>query len=148
MNVTDNIIADIRRFNRFYTKILGILDRHVLDTGYSLTEARVIIEIGMREQCIANNLVDILDIDRSYMSRIIAKLCKAGLLIKENSATDNRISLIRLTANGNALYNQLNEKSDEQILRLMQGLSQKELKEIHAAMHLIQKKLARLEDTI
>ncbi|WP_094607638.1 hypothetical protein SPSIL_022690 [Sporomusa silvacetica DSM 10669] len=141
MNVYDNIIADIRRFNRFYTNILGVLDRHVLDTGYSLTEARVIIEIGMMEQCIANNLVDILEIDRSYMSRIITKLCKDGLLIKGNSTLDNRTSLISLTSKGTDLYKQLNEKSDEQIVRFMQGLSQKEIKEIHESMLLIQKKL-------
>ncbi|MBP2637841.1 MAG: transcriptional regulator, MarR family [Firmicutes bacterium] len=145
MKVNDNIIADIRRFNRFYTNRLGVLDRHVLDTGYSLTEARVIIEIGIMEQCIANNLVDILEIDRSYMSRIIAKLYKDGLLIKKKITLDNRTSLISLTSKGTALYNQLNEKSDEQIVRLVQGLSQKEIKDIHASMLLIQQKLNRLE---
>ncbi|MCC5465429.1 MarR family winged helix-turn-helix transcriptional regulator [Pelosinus baikalensis] len=145
MNVNDNIIADIRRFNRFYTNRLGVLDRHVLDTGYSLTEARVIIEIGIMEQCIANNLVDNLEIDRSYMSRIIAKLYKDGLLIKKKITLDHRTSLISLTSKGTALYKQLNEKSDEQIVRLVQGLSQKEIKEIHASMLLIQKKLDRLE---
>lgn len=145
MKVNDNIIADIRRFNRFYTNRLGVLDRHVLDTGYSLTEARVIIEIGIMEQCIANNLVDIMAIDRSYMSRIIAKLYKDGLLIKKKITLDNRTSLLSLTSKGIALYNQLNEKSDEQIVRLVQGLSQKEIKEIHASMLLIQQKLNRLE---
>ena len=145
MNVNDNIIADIRRFNRFYTNRLGVLDRHVLDTGNSLTEARVIIEIGIMGQCIANNLVDILEIDRSYMSRIIAKLYKDGLLIKKKITLDNRTSLISLTSKGTALYHQLNEKSDEQIVRLVQGLSQKEIKEIHASMLLIQQKLDRLE---
>jgi DNA-binding MarR family transcriptional regulator len=145
LKVNENIIADIRQFNRFYTNRLGVLDRHVLDTGYSLTEARVIIEIGIMEQCIANNLVDILEIDRSYMSRIIAKLYKDGLLIKKKITLDNRTSLISLTSKGTALYNQLNEKSDEQIVRLVQGLSQKEIKEIHASMLLIQKKLDRLE---
>lgn len=126
MNPNDTIIADIRHFNRFYTKILGVLDRHVLDTGYSLTEARVLIEIGLLQPCIANHLVDKLEIDRSYMSRIIAKLSKDGLLIKENSSLDNRTSLIQLTPKGTVLFNQLNEKSDEQIVRLLQGLSQKE----------------------
>lgn len=145
MNVNDKMIADIRQFNRFYTKMLGVLDRHVLNTGYSLTEARVIIEIGMMEQCIANKLVDILEIDRSYMSRIIAKLCKDGLVIKENSTLDNRTSLISLTAKGTGLYHQLNQKSDEQIIRLVHGLSEKEMKELHTSMLLIQKKLDRLE---
>lgn len=146
MDVNDNVIEDIRHFNRFYTKLLGVLDRTVLDTGYSLTEARVIIEIGMLGQCIANNLVDSLNIDRSYLSRIIAKLSKEGFLIKEDSALDNRANLIRLTAKGTKLYEQLNKKSDEQIVRLLEGLSEKEIKQIHTSMLLILKKLERIND--
>jgi DNA-binding MarR family transcriptional regulator len=146
MSLKANIIADIRQFNRFYTKILGLLDKHVLSTGYSFTEARVILEIGFLEQCIANNLVENLDIDRSYMSRIITKLSKDGLLNKEISPLDNRTSVIRLTPKGVTLFDQLNEKSDEQIVKLLQGLSQKEIKEVHASMLLIQKKLDRLEE--
>ncbi|WP_025692097.1 MarR family winged helix-turn-helix transcriptional regulator [Paenibacillus zanthoxyli] len=145
MNLDENIIADIRQFNRFYTNILGLLDKHVLNTGYSFTEARVILEIGFLEQCIANHLVEKLDIDRSYMSRIIAKLSNDSLIIKENSALDSRTSLIRLTPKGTALFNQLNEKSDEQIVRLLQGLSQKEIKDLHTSMLTIQKKLEKAE---
>lgn len=136
-----DIIADIRKFNRFYTIVLGILEKHVLDTGYSLTEARVILEIGFMRECIANDLVERLKIDRSYMSRIIAKLSKDELLIKESSPLDSRVSLIQLTPKGMALFQQLNEKSDEQIAELLQGLSQKEINEIHASMLLIQNKL-------
>jgi len=138
-----DIIADIRKFNRFYTIVLGILEKHVLDTGYSLTEARVILEIGFMRECIANDLVERLKIDRSYMSRIIAKLSKDELLIKESSPLDSRVSLIQLTPKGMALFKQLNEKSDEQIAELLQGLSQKEINEIHACMLLIQNKLDR-----
>ncbi|MGP7819794.1 MarR family winged helix-turn-helix transcriptional regulator [Niallia sp. 01092] len=146
MNLNDNIVADIRRFNRFYTNILGLLDKHVFKAEYSFTESRVILEIGFMGQCIANDLVEKLDIDRSYMSRIIAKLIKDGLLIKESSTLDNRTSLIRLTPKGTAFFNHLNEKSDEQIVKLLQGLSQKEIKEIHASMLLIHKKLNRSEE--
>ena len=138
-----DIISDIRKFNRFYTILLGILEKHVLDTGYSLTEARVILEIGFMRECIANDLVERLKIDRSYMSRIIAKLSKDELLIKESSPLDSRVSLIQLTPKGMALFQQLNEKSDEQIAELLQGLSQKEINEIHASMQLIQNKLDR-----
>ncbi|WNC12639.1 MarR family transcriptional regulator [Brevibacillus brevis] len=145
MPLDEKIIADIRRFNRFYTKMLGILDKHVLDTGYSLTEARVILEIGFMEPCIANQLVDKLGMDRSYMSRIIAKLQRDGLIGKEQSPLDNRMSLIRLTPKGIALFEQLNERSDEQIARLLHGLSPEEVEEIHASMKLLLKKLDRLE---
>ncbi|MET3293178.1 UNVERIFIED_CONTAM: DNA-binding MarR family transcriptional regulator [Brevibacillus sp. OAP136] len=143
MRETDRIIADIRRFNRFYTNLLGVLDKHVLATGYSFTEARVIIEIGMKETCIANELVHLLDIDRSYMSRIIAKLGKDGLISKEQSPSDSRTSLIRLTPKGAALYEQLDVKSDEQIVRLLRGLSPNEIQEIHASMLMIHQKLSR-----
>ncbi|MED3789249.1 MarR family transcriptional regulator [Peribacillus frigoritolerans] len=149
MNINKNTMADIRQFNRFYTNILGVLDKHILDTGYSFAEARVIMEIGLMEQCIANNLVDKLEIDRSYMSRIINKLRKDGLVMKEHSTLDNRTSLIRLTPEGMTLFNQLNERSDEQLVRLFQGLSQNEIKEIHSSMMFIQKKLdglGRLKD--
>ncbi|MBK4744066.1 MULTISPECIES: MarR family winged helix-turn-helix transcriptional regulator [Bacillus] len=146
MNHNENIVSDIRRFNRFYTNILGLLDKHVFNGEYSLTESRVILEIGFMEECIANDLVEKLDIDRSYMSRIIAKLIKDGLLIKESSTVDNRTSLIRLTPKGTAFFNHLNEKSNEQIVKLLQGLSQKEIEEIHVSMLLIEKKLNRTEE--
>ncbi|MET4560461.1 DNA-binding MarR family transcriptional regulator [Lysinibacillus parviboronicapiens] len=141
MNIEDTIVADIREFNRFYTKILSLLDKHVLNTSYSFTEARVVLEIGFMESCIANNLVEKLDIDRSYMSRIIAKLSKDGLLTKEISTLDNRTSVIQLTAKGIALFNQLNEKSDKQLINLLHGLSQRQITEIHASMLLIKKNL-------
>lgn len=70
---------------------------------------------------------------------------KEGFLVKENSTLDNRTNLIRLTPKGKEFYNQLNERSDEQILKLVQGLSEEEIKELHASMLLIQKKLDNLE---
>lgn len=79
-----------------------MLDKYVFNGEYSLTESWVILEIGFMGECIANDLVEKLDIDRSYMSRIIAKLIKNGLLIKESSTIDNRTSLIRLTPKGTA----------------------------------------------
>jgi DNA-binding MarR family transcriptional regulator len=145
MSLDEGIIADIRQFNRFYTNILGVLNKHVLDTGYTLTEARVVLEIGFMEPCIANQLVEKLDMDRSYMSRIISKLQKDGLLEKGSSPLDNRMSLIRLTPKGAALFQQLNERSDEQIERLLDGLSPTEIREVRSSMLFIQSKMNRLE---
>ncbi|MHC1711437.1 MAG: MarR family winged helix-turn-helix transcriptional regulator [Solidesulfovibrio sp.] len=144
MDIDDNIISDIRHFNRFYTKTLGVLNTTVLDTGYSLAEARVIIKIGMAGPCIASRLVETLKIDRSYLSRILTKLGKDGLLVREDSATDSRTNLISLTAKGTDLYKELNQKSDEQIIKLFHGLSPKDIKEVHASMLSILKKLERV----
>ncbi|WP_309806936.1 MarR family winged helix-turn-helix transcriptional regulator [Paenibacillus hunanensis] len=139
------MIADIRHFNRRYTNMIGVLNGHVLDSGYSFTEARVIIEIGMNEPCIANMLVDSLNIDRSYMSRIIRRLVKLGLLYKQSSADDQRVSLLRLTDEGKAVYKELDDRSNELIIRLFRALPSDELEEMHAAMQKIQQKLDQLE---
>ncbi|MDN8589146.1 MarR family winged helix-turn-helix transcriptional regulator [Paenibacillus sp. 11B] len=135
------MLTEMRRFNRFYTNILGVLDKHILGTGYSFAEARVIIEIGIQGESIANNLVDTLTIDRSYMSRIVSKLTKEGLLMKVDSAADSRVSLIRLTEKGQELYSELNERSDQQIVKLMHGLDEEEIREVYASMMNIQDKL-------
>ncbi len=139
------MIADIRHFNRRYTNMIGVLNGHVLDSGYSFTEARVIIEIGINEPCIANMLVDSLNIDRSYMSRIIRRLVKLGLLYKQSSADDQRVSLLRLTDEGKAVYKELDDRSNELIIRLFRALPSDELEEMHAAMQKIQQKLDQLE---
>ena len=76
----NDVITEIRGFNRFYTNILGLLDQHIIDSGYSLTEARIIFEIGKTDTCTANQLCSILDIDRSYMSKIINKFEKQQLV--------------------------------------------------------------------
>lgn len=85
--------------------------------------------------------MDTLTIDRSYMSRIVSKLTREGLLIKVDSAADSRVSLIRLTEKGQELYGELNERSDQQIVKLMQGLDEEEIREVYASMMNIQDKL-------
>ena len=87
-------ITEIRAFNRFYTGVIGLLDRHILDSGYSLTEARVLLEIGRTKNCTANRLAGALGIDRSYMSRIVVKFEKDGLVTR--AANKNDLSLIHI----------------------------------------------------
>lgn len=139
------IIADIRRFNRRYTNTLGVLNSHVLDSGYSFAEARVIVEIGMSQPCIANMLVGSLNIDRSYMSRIINRLVKLQILSRQPSNEDQRVSLLHLTEKGQQLYNEINDKSDEQIIRLFRALPEQELMNMHTSMREIEQKLDQLE---
>lgn len=91
------IIYDIRQFNRFYTKVLGLFNNQILDTDYSLTETRILFEISERTECIANNLVQELNIDRSYMSRILRRFEKEELIEKRSSIKDSRKNLLFLT---------------------------------------------------
>jgi len=142
MSPTADIITDIRGFNRFYTNILGLLDQHILDSGYSLTEARVLFEISKIKRCKANNLVNQLRIDRSYMSRMIMKFEKNGLITKEVSDSDNRVNFINLTEKGWSEFHELNNKSNEQVEKMIEPLSGDALNQVHNAMNIIKKNLA------
>lgn len=137
-------IYDIRQFNRFYTKVLGLFNNQILDTNYSLTEARVLFEISERTECIANNLVQELNIDRSYMSRILRKLEKEELIEKKSSIIDNRKNFLFLTKKGEELLDKINIQSDEQIIQVFTGLTSSEINEIHTSMKVIKEKLEKI----
>jgi DNA-binding MarR family transcriptional regulator/N-acetylglutamate synthase-like GNAT family acetyltransferase len=136
-------IAEIRSFNRFYTNILGLLDSHILESGYTLTEARILFEIGRRERCTANDLSTELSIDKSYMSRIIHKFEQSGLLTKEMSCADNRANIIQLSKQGLETVRELNERSNAQIEALLSHLDDNECGKIYEAMQTIKRCLIK-----
>lgn len=135
------IIYDIRQFNRFYTKVLGLFNNQILDTDCSLTEARILFEISERTECIANNLVQELNIDRSYLSRILRKFEREGLIEKKSSPIDSRKNLLFLTRKGEELLDKINNQSNEQVNQLFNGLTKSEIHEIRNSMMLIKEKL-------
>lgn len=137
------IIYDIRQFNRFYTKLLSLFNNQILDTDYSLIEARVLFEISERTECIANNLVQELNIDRSYMSRILRKLEREELIEKKSSIIDSRKNFLYLTKKGEELLDKINIQSDEQINQLFNGLTDSEINEIRISMMIIKEKLEK-----
>ncbi|WP_281868855.1 MarR family winged helix-turn-helix transcriptional regulator [Brevibacillus parabrevis] len=136
-------ISDIRQFNRFYTKILGLFNDQILETNYTLTEARVLFEISERTECIANNLVQELRIDRSYMSRILRKFEREELIEKKTPLTDSRKTFLSLTQKGKEVLDNIHSQSDEQIEQLLDGLTDRDVNEICEAMALIQEKLSK-----
>lgn len=141
-------IRQIRSFNRFYTKVLGLLDQHILESGYSLAEARVLLEISRVKNCNANALVNQLAIDRSYMSRIIKHLEQDELITKVQSEQDNRINFLTLTEKGSQTIRLLNIKSDEQIMKLFQALNSQEISQILNAMKIIKNRISEIINPI
>lgn len=119
----NDIVTEIRGFNRFYTNILGLLDQHIIDSGYSLTEARILFEISKTDTCTANQLCSILNIERSYMSKIINKFEKKQLISRHASDTDNRNMEIRLTQEGMSVFHELNNNANLQIENLIANIS-------------------------
>lgn len=136
-------IAHIRSFNRFYTHILGLLNRHILDSEFSLTEARVLLEISKSPQNQANALADRLRIDRSFLSRILRRLETKGLIARTPVPQDSRAHAIMLTPAGHGVLRELDGRSEAQILSLIQTLSPDDLAAVQQAMEVIRDRFSQ-----
>lgn len=130
-------IAEIRAFNRFYTNIIGLLDKHLLHSAYSLAEARIMYEIYVGENVQASQIMTAMNIDKSYLSRLLKKLEKEGLVIKKPSGQDARAMLISLTTKGSEEFAMLNKASDEQIGAMTAGLQVSDKQQLIAHMNAI-----------
>ena len=116
-------VSDVRAFNRFYTDVIGLLDQHLLDSPYSLAEARIIYEIRHNPGTQASQIMELMHIDKSYLSRLLKKLERDGVIKRKKSEKDARAIVISLTAKGQKEFDLLNKSSNEQIATLIQPLS-------------------------
>ncbi|MCY1669163.1 bifunctional helix-turn-helix transcriptional regulator/GNAT family N-acetyltransferase [Rhizobium sp. SL86] len=110
-----DLLDTIRRFNRFYTDHLGLLSQAYLQSPYSLTEARVIYEIGARPGVTAADLTRDLTLDPAYLSRILRRLRAENLLRSERDANDRRSQNLFLTDAGQSEWQTLGDQSRRQI---------------------------------
>lgn len=108
-------ISALREFNRFYTARLGLLRRHHLDGEFSLTEARILYEIGANPKMTASTLCVALELDAGYISRLLSAFTKRKLVRQAASEADGREKLLTLTAVGEKAVARLNEQSMTQI---------------------------------
>lgn len=135
----NDIVTEIRGFNRFYTNILGLLDQHIIDSGYSLTEARILFEISKTDTCTANQLCSILKIERSYMSKIINKFEKKQLITRHVCDTDNRNMEIRMTQEGMSAFHELNDHANQQIENLIANISDTDCEKLINSIRTVKK---------
>ena len=119
-------IREIRAFNRFYTNIIGLLDRYILNSGYSLPEVRIMFELYHHNGLTASGITTLIDIDKGYLSRILTKLEKDKLISKDGSQDDKRAVSLVLTAKGKKEFDMLNKASDKQIEDVFKALSEKD----------------------
>jgi len=131
-------VESVRRFNRFYTKQIGVLSEHVLKTQFSLAEARVIYELAQREKATATEMGAELGLDAGYLSRLLAAFRKRGLISRKPSETDGRQSVIRLTEKGRKAFAELNAHSHNEIEALLGRLSPADRDRLIDAMRVIE----------
>jgi len=123
-------VAAIREFNRFYTNVIGVVNRNILESDYSLSEVRVMYEINHTKNCTAKNIKNTLQIDEGYLSRIIDKFVKQKLVKKVQSPEDGRVHTLSLTDKGKKLFSRLNEASDRSIETIVDQLSDQEIQQV------------------
>src|SRR3954452_5251279 len=127
-------IAAVRRFSRFYTRQLGLLQESLVHTRFSLTEARVLYELAHRETVTASELAADLDLDHGYLSRILRRFAEDGLLAKKRAANDGRQSVITITPKGRKAFAPLNKGSHDQVAAMLEQLSVAEQQRVVSAM--------------
>jgi DNA-binding MarR family transcriptional regulator len=126
MTYDQDPIDRIRSFNRFYTNIIGLLEQHFLDSPFSLTEGRVLYEICNTEDCSAKKIRENILIDEGYLSRILDRFVKRGLIEKTPSPSDRRLRIIVPTEKGRREIGTLNGNSNQLISRMIEKLSEEE----------------------
>jgi DNA-binding MarR family transcriptional regulator/GNAT superfamily N-acetyltransferase len=131
-------IAAVRRFTRFYTRHIGLLQEELLHSGFSLAEARVLYELVNRSPMTATDLAAALDLDAGYLSRILRRFGDTGLISKKRTPDDGRQNLISITAKGRKAFAPLEKGSHDQVATMLARLSPQEQNRIVAAMETVE----------
>ena len=134
--------AAVRRFNRFYTRQIGVLDEGLLQSRFSLTEVRVMYELAHRKQPTATELARDLGLDPGYLSRMLDAFRRQGLIDKHRSRQDGRQTLLSLTEKGRRTFAPLNARANEDVAALLSKLSPAKQQHLLAAMNVIEEVLS------
>lgn len=145
MASTQDHINQIRNFNRFYTSVIGLLDKHIYQSAYSLSEARILFEISKRRSRTARQIKEIIKMDEGYLSRIVEKFASAGIIKKSQSEQDARVYNLSLTNKGRKILKNLNDASDHEVATLVSGVAKKDIEILVKHMEAIVTILSRTQ---
>jgi DNA-binding MarR family transcriptional regulator len=132
--ISDDLIAAVRAFNRFYTRRLGVLEQQLLDSPFSLAEARVLYELAHRENPAAKQIGTELGLDPGYLSRIIQNFGDKGLITRKASTADRRQYHLSLTAKGRLAFDRLDRSSHDDVAAMLRQLSPRDGERLVRAM--------------
>lgn len=133
----ETTIQRIREFNRFYMPKLGLLNNRYLGSACSPTEARVLFEVYEKDGCNAAHIARTMNIDKSYLSRIIRAHEKSGYLVREPSPEDSRSFYLHLTEAGVQQTEAFIRKSNEQIRHIIRDLPEEASEQLIQALNIV-----------
>ncbi len=144
--MTDPHVAAVRAFNRFYTRQIGLLSEHLLDSPFSLTEVRVLYELAHRNSATASEIARDLGLDPGYLSRILLKFQKRRLLTRERSATDGRQWHVSLTKLGRQVFAPLDRDASKQLATILDPLPPARRQKLVQSMQAVQEILTGMAE--
>jgi DNA-binding MarR family transcriptional regulator/GNAT superfamily N-acetyltransferase len=133
----------IRQFNRFYTREIGVLDGNLLQSGFSLAEARILYELGQTPEIAATDICERLNLDRGYLSRLLRSFQRKRLISRKTDATDRRRAHLSLTEKGRTTFAQLDTRSSQAAAGMIADLPSGAVNALLGAMETIQGILAK-----
>ncbi len=139
--ITSSPVQAVRRFNRFYTRQIGVLHEGLLDSQFSLTEVRVLYEIAHHENPTAAEIADVLRLDPGYLSRLLRGFRAREIVSRARSQEDARQSWLALTAKGKAIFAALDARSNAEVETMLEELSASDQSELLQAMGTIEQVL-------
>jgi DNA-binding MarR family transcriptional regulator/GNAT superfamily N-acetyltransferase len=137
-----SVVDDVRGFNRFYTRVLGLLRPDLAGSAFGLTEARVLFELANRDGIAVSELRRELDLDAGYLSRILSGFTASGLAAREKSAADGRRQVVRLTEKGRRAFDRLDRLQAGAIDTLLAPLDDGQRTRLVGAMGQIRRMLS------
>ena len=140
---------EVRGFNRFYTRQIGLLREGLLDTPYSLTQARILYELGTRTNVRSSDLVRDLALDPGYLSRLVGNFERQGLVKRARSKDDGRVQYLGVTAKGRREFERLNSRSRAEVRDMLERMDtpqQEQLVNSMAAIRMLLEPRARAAD--
>ncbi len=143
-----NRVDAIRRFNRFYTRRIGVLETRYLGSPFPLPQARVLYELGQRGEATASELGAELDLDLGYLSRLVQSLRRQGLLQGEPSKEDARRVRLSLSAKGRKVYLQLDARSRQEVAGMLDQLPAPQQQRLVGALQAVEAVLERKDKPV
>jgi DNA-binding MarR family transcriptional regulator/GNAT superfamily N-acetyltransferase len=147
-NPSEVQIAAVRGFNRFYTGYIGVLNRHLLKSKFSLTEARLLYELASRDRMTATEIGRDLKLDAGFLSRLLKKFAETGLLKRIPCKSDARQTALALTTAGRATFRQLNRDAHDEVLEMIRQLSAGDIESLLRSMKTLQRLLSKSTATL
>ena len=134
-------IDTVRRFNRLYTRQLGLLDQGLLGSKFTLTESRVLYELAHREAPTATEIARELGVDLGYLSRLLKSFERRRIIKRSRSPDDARQSRLHLAAPGRAAFEMLNRAARDQIAVMIDPMTPAQRRELVTALQSVQRLL-------